>query len=199
MSYQIFNDSACIRIQLTNAPNDVKTLVVVKEQIKTVDIIKSNIVRIDIGEGPLKNIYLNSQDVTFPTVTSAEQLRDHIISLLKSDINDGDNPSEETLQEMLGMLLNNYNQLKGIKAQGENLSKLEPIFVDESNPNVIYKGWSSNIDDPTASLWAIQKISRVGDVVIYEWADGNQFYDNVWDNRLQLQYSPYLSDHFPVT
>ena len=198
MSYQIFNDSACIRIQLTNAPNDVKTLVVVKEQIKTVDIIKSNIVRIDIGEGPLKNIYLNYQDVTFPTVTSAEQLRDHIISLLKSDINDGDNPSEETLQEMLGMLLNNYNQLKGIKAQGENLSKLEPIFVDESNPNVIYKGWSSNIDDPASPLWAIQRISRVGDVVIYEWADGNQFYDNIWDNRLQLQYSPYLSDHFPV-
>lgn len=198
MSYQIFNDSACIRIQLTNPPNDLKTLIVVKEQIKTVDIIKSNIVRIDIGEGPLKNIYLNYQDVTFPTVTSADQLRDHIISLLKTDINDGDYPSEDTLQEILGMLLNNYNQLKGIKAQGENLSKLEPIFVDESNPNVIYKGWSSNIDDPAASLWAIQKISRVGDVVIYEWADGNQFYDNVWNDRLQLQYSPYLSDHFPV-
>ena len=198
MSYQIFNESACIRIQLTNAPNDVKTLMVVKEQIKTVDIIKSNIVRLDIGEGALKNIYLNYQDVTFPTVTSADQLRDHIISLLKSDINDGDYPREDTLQEILGMLLNNYNQLKGIKAQGEDLSRLEPIFVDESNPNVIYKGWSSNIDDPASSLWAIQRISRVGDVVIYEWADGNQFYDNVWDNRVQLQYSPYLSDHFPV-
>jgi hypothetical protein len=199
MSYQIFNDSACIRIQLTNAPNDVKVLMVVKEQIKTVDIIKSNIVRIDIGEGPLKNIYLNYQEVTFPTVTSAEQLRDHIISLLKSDINDGDNPSEETLQEILGMLLNNYNELKEIKAQGKDLPKLEPILVDESNPNVIYKGWSINMEDTTSPLWAIQRISRSGDIIINEWADGNQFYDNVWDNRLQLQYSPYLSDHFPVT
>ena len=74
MSYQIFNDSACIRIQLTNAPNDVKVLMVVKEQIKTVDIIKSNIVRIDIGEGPLKNIYINFQDVTFPTDRKSTRL-----------------------------------------------------------------------------------------------------------------------------
>jgi hypothetical protein len=118
---------------------------------------------------------------------------------MKSDINDGDDPREETLREMLGVLFNLYDQLKGIKAQGSDLSKLEPIFVDESNPNVIYKGWAINAEDSASSLWAIQRISRIGEVVTYDWADGNQFYDNVWDNRLDLQYSPYLSDHFPVT
>ena len=187
--FQIFNDGAVIRIE-----NGAKILMVSKEQIRTIDIIKSDIVRIDIGEGPLKNIYLNYREVTFPTVNSAGQLRDHIKSLMISDINDGDYPSEETLQEIAGRLGDLALQLKEIKQQGEDITKVEPVFVDESYPNVIYKGWSKSLADATMPIWAIQKISRINDIVTHEWADGNQFYDNTWDNRLQLAYAPYLPD-----
>jgi hypothetical protein len=194
MSYQIFNDSACIRIEHTISSNDIKVLMVSKEQIRTIDIIKNDIVRIDIGEGPLRNIYLNYREVTFPTVNSAGQLRDHITSLMISDINDGDYPSEETLQEIAGRLGDLAQQLKEIKQQGEDVTKMEPVFVDESYPNVIYKGWSKSLADGATPVWAIQKISRTNDIVAHEWADGNQLYDNAWDNRLQLSYSPYLPD-----
>lgn len=194
MSYQIFNDSACIRIENTISSNDIKVLMVSKEQIRTIDIIKSDIVRIDIGEGPLKNIYLNYREVTFPTVNSAGQLRDHINSLMISDINDGDYPSEETLQEIAGRLGDLAQQLKEIKQQGEDVAKVEPVFVDESYSNVIYKGWSKSLADGATPVWAIQKISRTNDIVAHEWADGNQLYDNAWDNRLQLSYAPYLPD-----
>ena len=194
MSYQIFNDSACIRIERTISSNDIKVLMVSKEQIRTIDIIKNDIVRIDIGEGPLKNIYLNYTEVTFPTVNSAGQLRDHINSLMISDINDGDYPSEETLQEIAGRLGDLAQQLKEIKNQGEDVTKVEPVFMDESSPNVIYKGWSKSLADGATPVWAIQKISRTNDIVAHEWADGNQLYDNAWDNRLQLAYSPYLPD-----
>lgn len=194
MSYQIFNDAACIRIERTGENGEIKVMIVSKEQIKTIDIIKNNIVRIDIGEGPLKNIYLNYQEVTFPTVHSAGELRDHIISLMKSDINDGDYPSEETLQEIAGRLGDLALQLKEIKGQGEDLAKLEPVYVDESNPGVIYKGWSNTLASGAAAAWAIQKISRANDIITNEWADGNQFYDNIWDNRLALSYGPYLAE-----
>ena len=194
MSYQIFNDAACIRIERTISSNDIKVLMVSKEQIRTIDIIKNDIVRIDIGEGPLRNIYLNYREVTFPTVNSAGKLRDHINSLMTSDINDGDYPSEETLQEIAGRLGDLALQLKEIKQQGEDVTKVEPVFVDESSPNVIYKGWSKSLADGATPVWAIQKISRANDIVAHEWADGNQLYDNAWDNRLQLAYAPYLPD-----
>ena len=187
--FQIFNDGAVIRIE-----NGAKILMVSKEQIRTIDIIKNDIVRIDIGEGPLKNIYLNYREVTFPTVNSAGQLRDHINSLMTSDINDGDYPSEETLQEIAGRLGDLALELREIKQQGADVTKLEPVFVDESSPNAIYKGWSKSLADGATPVWAIQKISRINDIVANEWADGNQLYDNAWDNRLQLAYAPYLPD-----
>ena len=104
MSYQLFNDANCIRIQQTLANNETKVLMVSKEQIRTIDIVKTKFVRIDIGEGPLKNIFLNYQEVTFPTVNSAGDLRDHINALMKSEIYDGDAPKEATLEEVAGRL-----------------------------------------------------------------------------------------------
>lgn len=194
MSYQVFNDNNCIRIQHTGANNEIKILMVSKEQIKTIDIIKTNIVRIDIGEGPLKNIYLNYQEVTFPTVGSAGALRDHINTLMKSEIYDGDVPRESTLEEIEGKLGGIDLILRDIRKQGANAAKIEPIYTDESNPNTIYKGWAKALGNGADPIWAIQKITRAADVVTLEWADGNQQYDNIWDNRLQLQYGPYLAD-----
>ncbi|RYZ30755.1 MAG: hypothetical protein EOO10_01685 [Chitinophagaceae bacterium] len=194
MSYQLFNDANCIRIQQTLANNETKVLMVSKEQIRTIDIVKTKFVRIDIGEGALKNIFLNYQEVTFPTVHSADELRDHINALMKSEIYDGDAPKEATLEEVSGRLGGIDDILRDIQKQGVSVIKLEPIFVDESNPNAIYKGWATVVGIGSEPIWAIQKISQVDDLITHEWADGNRFYDNIWDNRLQLQYAPFLAD-----
>ena len=194
MSYQLFNDANCIRIQQTLANNETKALMVSKEQIRTIDIVKTKFVRIDIGEGPLKNIFLNYQEVTFPTVNSAGDLRDHINALMKSEIYDGDAPKEATLEEVAGRLGGIETILRDIQKKGENVPKLEPIFIDESNPNVIYKGWARVVGIGSEPIWAIQKISQVDDIISHEWADGNQEYDNIWDNRLQLSYAAFLVD-----
>ena len=36
----------------------------------------------------------------------------------------------------------------------------------------------------------IQKTTRfaTNDIVIVEWADGNELFDNIWDQRLDLNY-----------
>jgi hypothetical protein len=191
MAFQIFNDGACIRIE-----NGTKTLLVTKEQVKTIDTVQNNIVRIDIGEGALKNIFINYQDVTSPVVNSGNELREVINSMLLSDQYDGGDATEATQITILQEIQN----IKGVTTNllqnqyQPDFTKLDPIFVDESNPNVIYKGWARTYSSGSAAAWAIQRISRINDIIIYEWADGEQYYTKVWDNRLALTYAHYLSN-----
>lgn len=70
----------------------------------------------------------------------------------------------------------------------------EPVLVDESVPMVVYNGFitpASGTDAVTANpIWAIQRVTRNGDMFTYEWADGSQQFTNIWDNRYNLKYQP---------
>jgi len=185
MATQIFNDKACLRIV-----NNGNTILIYKHQIKTVDTIRNEIVRLDIGEGALKNIYLRFSEVTLPEgLRDVNHLREYISELL---IQDG--WSTEQRQDVeIGVLQQIYTALDAIRNQGSGMgltSTKEPLRIDESNPNVIYKGWALPDSNTNEEKWAIQKISRIDNVIIYEWADGNDNYDNIWDNRYELPYFP---------
>jgi hypothetical protein len=41
----------------------------------------------------------------------------------------------------------------------------------------------------SAAAWRIKRITVSGDLATVEWADGNQNFDNIWDNRASLTYS----------
>lgn len=186
MAFQIFNDGACIRIE-----SGTKILLVTKEQVKTIDTIQNNIVRIDIGEGPLKNIFINYQDVTAPVVTSASELRDLIKGMLLSDQYDGGDATEQGQVNILDKLTDIAATLQTIKLTEVDLSKMEPSLVDESNPNVIYRGWHSATGNPAEMEWALQKISRIDDTVHYEWAWGTQKQIHIWNDRASQLYLPF--------
>ena len=66
----------------------------------------------------------------------------------------------------------------------------QPLREDESQPNVVYKGYAVPNANTRDAVWAILKISRMDSEIIYEWADGNENYDNIWDNRYEIQYFP---------
>lgn len=60
--------------------------------------------------------------------------------------------------------------------------------VDEASATVTYVGQAqdgSSIGDP---LWQIQRITSSGGATEIEWADGNNDFDNVWDDRAALTY-----------
>jgi hypothetical protein len=194
MSFQIFNDGACIRIQRLDEQNVAKVLMLSKEQVKTIDVIKDNIVRIDIGEGPLKNIFINYQDVTFPVLSSADELRNEINAMLKSDIYDGDNLSEVTQRNILTKLEEIATLLQGNAVAEANLINGEPSRIDESNPYMIYKGWHKLFGDEQANEWAIQRVRRENDQIIYEWAFGTQKQIYKWWDRASFAYAPYDHD-----
>jgi hypothetical protein len=183
---QIFNDGAVIRIE-----NGTKTLLVTKEQVKTIDTIQNNIVRIDIGEGPLKNIFINYQDVTNPVVASANELRDLIKGWMLSDNYNGGDATEVGQVNILNRLGDIATILQAIKQKEVDLTQSEPSRIDESNPYMIFKGWHRMIGNPDAREWAIQRIRREGDQVIHEWAFGKQNYNQIWNERVGLYYIPY--------
>ena len=189
MAFQLINDGAVIRIE-----NGTKILLVTKEQVKTIDTIKDNIIRIDIGEGPLKNIFINYQDVESPVVASANELRDLIKGWMASDNYNGGDATEAGQINILNKLGDIALVLQAIKQKEVDLTQTEPSRIDESNANMVYKGWHKAFGDEQANEWAILRIRRNNDQIIYEWAFGTQKQIYKWWDRETHVYAPYDHD-----
>ena len=186
---QIINDGAVIRIEKNG-----KILLVAKDQVKTIDTVHDNIVRIDIGEGPLKNIFLNFQEVASPVVASANELRDTIKAMMLSDQYDGGDAKETTQISILTKLGDIATILASIKERETDITQLEPSRLDESNPYMIYRGWHAKFGVPDVSEWAIERIRRVDDEIIHEWAFGTKKQIYKWIDRETINYFPYDHD-----
>ena len=63
------------------------------------------------------------------------------------------------------------------------------LQVDSVAPNTTYLGYADPGSLTSASVWAIKKIVETGNDVSITWADGDNSFDNVWDDRLILSYS----------
>jgi hypothetical protein len=98
--------------------------------------------------------------------------------------------TQATLLTNMTQVLNQIN----VSLSGNNNNLKYPVRIDESVPMVIYNGFAVSATPAgpatTDPVWAIQKVTRNGDVYIYEWANGNQQFTNVWDNRVNLNYLP---------
>lgn len=64
-----------------------------------------------------------------------------------------------------------------------------PLKIDEVTPTLNYIGYAQNLGaNPSLPLWKIKKIEQIGTVWEIRYADGDELYDNVWDNRASLNY-----------
>lgn len=59
---------------------------------------------------------------------------------------------------------------------------------DTSTINVTYVGYASMGALEAAASWKIKKIDETSGISI-TWADGNNSFDNIWNNRTSLTYS----------
>ena len=71
----------------------------------------------------------------------------------------------------------------------DELQKEEAQNIDEASSTVTYIGLAAIGTSGASALWKIKKISISGAVTTITWADGNDNYDNVWNNRASLSYS----------
>jgi hypothetical protein len=194
VTFQLYNDGACIRIEQHLPNNVLKVLMLAKDQVRTIDIIKGNIVRIDIGEGPLKNIFLNQQDVTLPATADAEELRAAINGMMNSEVHDLTLAKETTQQSVLEQIQTVAGILQTIKDKETDFSQIEPSRVDESNPNMVFRGWHKGFGVPDVNEWAIERVTRVNDEEIHEWAFGHKKQIYKWTDRTTLQFAPWDHD-----
>ena len=63
------------------------------------------------------------------------------------------------------------------------------IAIDEVDANTTYIGFAKAGTGASVARWQVRKIVKTGNVTLFQFADGNELYDNVWDNRLTLSYS----------
>lgn len=72
-----------------------------------------------------------------------------------------------------------------------NISIVPPrdLAIDEVSGSLTYLGIAKIGAATSSAIWSIRKIEKTGNVTTILWADGNNKYDNVWDNRASLSYS----------
>lgn len=64
-----------------------------------------------------------------------------------------------------------------------------PSKIDEVTTTLVYVGYSQTTGaDPSLEVWKIKKIEQTGTVWEIKYADGDEQYDNIWDNRASLNY-----------
>ena len=62
------------------------------------------------------------------------------------------------------------------------------MLVDELSSTEYYVGWSRNTSDPAKGNWRIKRIVQIGSVWRFEFPDGRQDFNYIWDNRLSYSY-----------
>jgi hypothetical protein len=186
MTTQITNNGASIKIDNGTAIRNI-----MKSQIIEIVIVKTNILKIDIGKGALYNLFIPFADVTVPATANPETLKDAINTMLSTAASGGTATEEKQLIEIekLNALNATADTIKNAVNTLDSKIFFEPVMVDESNPNLIYKGFASPAASTDAPVWAIQRISISNEIASYQWARGAKNFDNIWNNRATLSYS----------
>ncbi|HMT75853.1 MAG TPA: hypothetical protein PKA77_17400 [Chitinophagaceae bacterium] len=194
----IYDNGSYLRIVLNGG-----ALLINKYQIKTIDTIRNDTVRINIGEGPLRNIYIKLADVAVPAgLADAAALRDAVVAMVNISAAGMDNTRLDAGINELTQIRNLLVTLSAKWQQGElggcDFACKMPLREDESQPGIVYKGFAIPSASTNEPVWAIVRIYKQDNQLIYQWADGNQLYDNIWDNHLNLVYTATSSVDGPL-
>lgn len=185
MAITIENNGASLKIT-----EDGATRFVLKNQIREVEVVRDTIIKLDIGQGALNNIFVDQASVTAPASTSVEDLRDQLMGMLQTNVAGSATEAKQT--EEIGELKNLQAIVGNLQAKVNSLddkANFQPSLVDESNVNAVYNGFAIPGSKTDAPVWAIQKVTKVKGVTIYQWAGGNKSFDKIWNNRTALIYS----------
>ena len=61
--------------------------------------------------------------------------------------------------------------------------------VNDTGTGTMYVGEALPGTATSAALWRIKKIVTTGADIAITWADGNDYFDNIWTSRASLSYS----------
>lgn len=61
--------------------------------------------------------------------------------------------------------------------------------IDEANGNLTYIGFAKIGSTTDEAVWQIFRVQKTGSTTLIQYADGDENYDNVFDDRDSLSYS----------
>jgi len=79
-------------------------------------------------------------------------------------------------------MLNDYN----INNQGISIET--PLIIDEASDTEVYIGTSISDSSTGRPVWRIKQIIKVGTVWNFGYANGDQSFAYIWDNRYGYTY-----------
>ena len=83
-----------------------------------------------------------------------------------------------------------YNDIKeALNVIAETTPKVEAMQTDEATPLITYIGWAAPGTAIGAASWKIQRITETAGDFSFEWADGDENYDQTWTGRAGHSYS----------
>ena len=62
------------------------------------------------------------------------------------------------------------------------------VNLDQADASTLYIGVAAIASDGASPVWQIRRMQTSGTVSSIKWADGDQQFDNVWNNRASLTY-----------
>ena len=88
--------------------------------------------------------------------------------------------------------MSEHGRVGGVSTeQGFKYSRFvdEKVSIDSATSSITYVGKAKMGEETDEASWQIMKIEESGTVTSFTFADGDEEYDNVWDDRATLDYS----------
>lgn len=80
----------------------------------------------------------------------------------------------------------NVNAVNVVETTGAHYAK---IIDPDTTANTTYIGHAAIGSATSSAVWQVRKFVLSGGAQTVTWADGNDSFDNIWDNRASLSYS----------
>ena len=90
--------------------------------------------------------------------------------------------------------LNTYEAWDGEVSIASGVITVDPVtpysvVVDEADATTIYVGEATPGTATSAASWRVKRVDSSSITAEILYADGNDSFDNIWDNRASLSYS----------
>lgn len=69
------------------------------------------------------------------------------------------------------------------------LPKKRTTRIDDAGNGILYIGIAKIGSSEADPVWQIQKLTVTGAITEILFADGDEFFDNIWANRAEISYS----------
>jgi hypothetical protein len=128
-------------------------------------------------------------------LSKSHDIRRNITGTVETDVDVSGLATEATLLAIKAQTDQlNFNGAKlrttgedGGGAGGGNFN--DKLLQVDSVGSTTYLGYADPGTLTSAALWAVKRVIETGNDVSITWADGDNSFDNIWDDRLTLTYS----------